>query len=74
MAIYHGIAHEIVSTIQPVFGSELPALREQLGLGVQDLADMLEVSRTTLYRMETENRELTPAACLLIQYLRSYAA
>lgn len=74
MAIYHGIAHEIVSTIPPVFGGELPALRDQLGLGVQDLADMLEVSRTTLFRIEKENRELTPPACLLVQYLRSYAA
>lgn len=74
MAFYTGVAADIVATIQPVFGSELPALREQIGLGVQDLADLLEVSRTTLFRTETENRELSPPACLLVQYLRTYAA
>jgi DNA-binding XRE family transcriptional regulator len=58
-----------------IMGSKLrPVLRATLGIGVRDLADMLEISRTTLFRIETEDRELTPAACLMIQYLRSYAS
>lgn len=62
----------IISTIPVVRGGDLTQLRSDVGLSAQDLADILHVSRATLYRIEAADDVLPPADCLMIQYLRGF--
>lgn len=67
-------AKMIIATIPESTGEDVKRIRKRLNLSVWDMAEILEISRTTLFRIEKENRQLTPAACLMIQYLQSYAS
>lgn len=64
----------ILATIPRYTGRDLKAIRTRLRLTQWEVADLLEISRPTLYRIEKEARELTPPVCLLVEHLRSYAA
>lgn len=62
----------IIATIPCALGSDLTKIRSELGISVQAMADLMGVSRATLYRIEASDDELPPAECLLVRYIRVF--
>ncbi|TMV02574.1 helix-turn-helix domain-containing protein [Ruegeria sediminis] len=61
----------ILNDIRPAKFEDLEQARVELGLTVKDLADLMQVSDATIYRMKkAPGKRLTPLQSLLLTHLR----
>jgi transcriptional regulator with XRE-family HTH domain len=57
----------ITDTVKQYTGADLKRIRKKIGLGVEDMANVLTMSRTSLYRYEKARDEILsfPMCCAL---------